>query len=209
MRGDPPLAGLLARARNRDQQAWDTLVERYAPLLWSICSSHQLPGPAAADVSHTVWAQLAGRLHTIRDPAALAGWLATTTRQECAKARRAAPRPPTADQVPGSQNSPGTPAGTAGHQLPTAERQAALREAFTCLAPDDQRLIGMLIADPPVPDATISAELGIPVASIGPARHRCLQQLRRHPALTALINAQADRSLLTANQHADLRISMH
>jgi DNA-directed RNA polymerase specialized sigma24 family protein len=37
--------------------------------------------------------------------------------------------------------------------------------------------------------AEISARLGIPVGSIGPTRHRCLDELRRHPAITALINA--------------------
>lgn len=189
MPGNPSLAGLVARARNGDQQAWDVLVERYAPLLWSICRSHQLPGPAAAAVSHCVWAQLAGQLDTIRDPAALAGWLATATHRECGRARQAGPQPPAVAQVPGLDNSPGTPAGTAGYP---AERQAALREAFTRLSPDSQRLIALLIADPPVPDATIGAELGIPAGTIGSARRRCLQQLRRQIALAALSNAQAE-----------------
>jgi DNA-directed RNA polymerase specialized sigma24 family protein len=47
----------------------------------------------------------------------------------------------------------------------------------------------LLIADPPVPYAEISTRLGIPVGSIGPKRSRCLDRLRRDPALTALINA--------------------
>jgi DNA-directed RNA polymerase specialized sigma24 family protein len=41
----------------------------------------------------------------------------------------------------------------------------------------------MLIQDPPVPYAEISARLGIPVGSIGPTRRRCLESLRRHPAV--------------------------
>jgi hypothetical protein len=47
----------------------------------------------------------------------------------------------------------------------------------------------MLIQDPPVPYAQISAELGIPVGSIGPTRSRCLEKLRSHPAIAALIDA--------------------
>ena len=35
--GCPPVAGLVAGARNGDRQAWDALVARYAPLIWSIC----------------------------------------------------------------------------------------------------------------------------------------------------------------------------
>ena len=49
----------------------------------------------------------------------------------------------------------------------------------------------MLIQDPPVPYAEISAKLGIPVGSIGPKRARCLEQLRQHPAIAALINPEA------------------
>jgi hypothetical protein len=49
----------------------------------------------------------------------------------------------------------------------------------------------MLIEDPPVPDAKISARLGIPVHNIAAHRSRCLATLRRHPAIAALINTQA------------------
>jgi DNA-directed RNA polymerase specialized sigma24 family protein len=69
------------------------------------------------------------------------------------------------------------------------ERQAALREAFAQLPPNGQQLISLLVADPPLPYADISAQLGIPVGSIGPNRSRCLDKMRRHPAVAALINA--------------------
>ena len=42
-----------------------------------------------------------------------------------------------------------------------------------------------------MPYAEISATLGIPVGSIGPSRSRCLEKLRRYPAIAALINAEA------------------
>jgi len=41
--------------------------------------------------------------------------------------------------------------------------------------------------------AQISARLGIPVGSIGPARRRCLDKLRRHPDIAALINTGDSR----------------
>ena len=50
----------------------------------------------------------------------------------------------------------------------------------------------MLVADPPVPYAEISATLGIPVESIGPDRDRCLEMLRRDPAIAALINTDGE-----------------
>ena len=67
----------------------------------------------------------------------------------------------------------------------------ALREAFTHLPPDSRQLIALLIHDPPVPYAEISARLGIPVGSIGPSRGRCLDKLRRSPAIAALVTVDA------------------
>ena len=68
-----------------------------------------------------------------------------------------------------------------------AERHAALREAYSHLPPCCQQLIALLIEDPPLTYAQISARLGIPVGSIGPSRGRCLDKLRRSPAIAALI----------------------
>ena len=78
-----------------------------------------------------------------------------------------------------------------------AERHAALREALARLPPCCQRLIGKLIEDPPLTYAQISASLGIPVGSIGPLRGRCLDKLRRDPAIAALIDADAAASELS------------
>ena len=43
-----------------------------------------------------------------------------------------------------------------------------------------------------MPYAEISARLGIPVGSIGPNRGRCLDRLRRYPAIAALITAETE-----------------
>jgi RNA polymerase sigma factor (sigma-70 family) len=189
---DPVVTDLVIRARNGDKTAWDALVEQYAPLIWSICARHQLGGAQAGDAGRSVWLQLADHLDTISEPAALAGWLAATTRRECEQAARAAQPPCAARPVPHAQAIPGEQAATAEQELLAAERSAALREAFLHLPLSGRRLITMLIEDPPPPYAQISAKLGIPAADIGPARSRCLDQLRRHPAIAALINAETE-----------------
>ena len=191
IRDDPGVTDLVSRARNGDKKAWDALVERYAPLIWSICSRHHLDGAEADDAGRSIWLQLADHLDTISDPAAVAGWLAATARRECGRVARAAQPPGAAGPVPHAQTIPDEQAATAEQELLAAERSAALREAFLHLPLLCQRLITMLTEDPPVPCAQISAKLGIPVASIGPTRNRCLDELRRHPAITALINAEA------------------
>jgi DNA-binding CsgD family transcriptional regulator len=78
-------------------------------------------------------------------------------------------------------------------KLQRAERSAALCEAFTRLPPRSQQLIALLIEDPPVPDAEISARLGIPAGRVGRDRARCLERLRRYPAIATLISAGTGR----------------
>jgi len=191
MRDDLVVTDLVTSARDGDQQAWDALIERHAPLIWSICRRHRLGGADAEDVAQTVWLRLVDQLDKIRDPAAIAGWLATTTRHECCRALRAARRPLTAWPVPDAETIPDQQARTAEQELLAAERNAALREALAHLTPREQQLLAILTADPPVPYAEISARLGIPVGSIGPSRGRCLDKLRRHPAIAALTSAEA------------------
>ena len=192
MRDDPVVTDLVARARNGDRQAWDALVERYAPLTWSICRRHRLDDADADDVGQSVWLQLLDQLDKVRDPAALPGWLATTTRRECARVQRAARGAHAAGHALDAETIPDHQAQTVEQQLLAAERHAALREAFARLPLCCQRLITLLIQDPPLPYATISARLNIPVGSIGPNRGRCLDRLRRDPAIAALISAAAE-----------------
>ena len=136
-----------------------------------------------------MWRHLAAQLDAIRDPAELACWLATATRRECLAVLNATRGSPEAGSAPGAEPIPDERARTADQDLLAAGRQAALREAFLDLPPGDQQLIALLTQDPPVPDAEISARLGIPAGRIGPDRRRCLDQLRHHPALAALADA--------------------
>jgi RNA polymerase sigma factor (sigma-70 family) len=167
---------------------WDAIVERYAPLIWSICRRYRLGAADADDVGQSVWLQLVDQLGKLRDPAALPGWLATTTRRECGRVR-AQRGPQVAWYVLDAETIPDEQTGSAEQELLAAERHAVLREALTRLPPCCQRLIAMLIHDPPLPYAQISPRLGIPVGSIGPSRGRCLEKLRRDPAIAALINS--------------------
>jgi RNA polymerase sigma factor (sigma-70 family) len=191
VRDDPLIIDLVTRSRYGDKQAWDALVERYAPLIWSICRSHRLGAADAEDVGQSVWLHLVEDLDKIRVPAALPGWLTTATRRECLRVLRAARGPLAAGYALDAEILPDEQAGTAEHELLADERNAALREALQDLPPGGQRLILLLIEDPPVPYAEISARLGIPVGSIGPTRRRCLAKLRDHPAIAALDDADS------------------
>jgi len=92
MRDDPSVVALVARAAGSDQDAWNELVERYAPLVWTICTRYRLSSHDIEDVGQNVWLLLVEQLGKLREPAALPGWLATTTSRECLRVVTAAQR---------------------------------------------------------------------------------------------------------------------
>ena len=180
---------LVARAGNGEKQAWDALVERYSPLIWSICRRHRLGDADAHAVGLRVWRQLVPQLDEVPDPGVLADWLAAAARRECGNVQSAAGALQISGEIADAGRPPSHQAEAAEHEWPMAERHAALREAFSRLSPCCQQLLTLLIDGPSVPDTEISARLGIPAGNIEAARHRCLDKLRRDPAIEALTSA--------------------
>ena len=176
---------LVTRAVAGDQQAWDALVDQYAPLIWSVCRRYELTSADAQDVSQHVWLLLFEKLDQLRDPAALPGWLVTVTRRECLRAVRG---PGPARGLPDDQAFADEHAQPVDQDLLTAERHAALREAVQLLPAAGQQLIALLLADPPLSYAEIGAQLNLAIGSIGPYRRRLLDRIRRHPAVAALLD---------------------
>ena len=133
-RDDPSVIAMVTRAAGSDQSAWNEIVERYAPLVWSICSRFQLGNQDSEDVGQTVWLLLVEHLGELREPAALPGWLAKTTARECLRvvtaayrSERVATRLDDAEQfVDGS---------VIDEEILLAERNAGLRTAFAELPP--------------------------------------------------------------------------
>ncbi|MFC7648066.1 RNA polymerase sigma factor [Streptosporangium lutulentum] len=136
MRDDPTVIALVTRARKGDQGAWDEIVERYAPLLWSICCRYRLSRADSDDVAQTVWLRLVENLRKLNDSAALASWLAVTTQRECLRVVRAVRKQEGAEKPFGVDMTTGEDeAAMIERELERAERLAMLRAAFAQLPP--------------------------------------------------------------------------
>jgi hypothetical protein len=61
-----------------DEHGWTSLIERYQPLVNSVCRRYRLKPEDAADVSQTVWMRVIENLDRIREPRALPAWIKTT-----------------------------------------------------------------------------------------------------------------------------------
>ncbi|MEN3357387.1 MAG: hypothetical protein V7637_1369 [Mycobacteriales bacterium] len=183
VRDDPVVVALVERARRGDKAAWDEIVTRFAPLVWSVCRRYRLSPADAEDVGGGVWLRLVEHLDAIREPAALPGWLARTAERECLQVLRTGSRErPIDDERP-----PPDPAPAMDESLLLAERNDALRAALAELPDRCRDLLTLLFADPPVPYAEIETRLGMKHGAIGPSRARCLDRLRRSRPLARLM----------------------
>jgi RNA polymerase sigma factor (sigma-70 family) len=190
MRDDPSVVALVTRARDGEKEAWHELVDRYAPLVWAICCRYRLSRADADDVGGSVWLRLVEHLAALRDPAALPGWVATTTQRECLRVLRASERYQRLEDAVDAETA-ADGAALVEQELLTEERNFALRTAFAQLPEPCRQLLALLIQDPPVPYAEISKQLATPIGSIGPHRSRCLARLRQNPLLAAVLNSDS------------------
>ena len=176
-RGAPDIAQLVRGAAEGDKQAWERLVRQYARLLWSITVDFKLKESDAADVVQTTWLRLLEHIDRIEYPDRVGSWLAATARNECLRSLAARKRVVLTheDEV---LTGVAAPEPEADARILADERDQVVREALSALPRRWQRLLELLMADPPTSYADISSELDLPVGSIGPTRGRCLARLR-------------------------------
>jgi RNA polymerase sigma factor (sigma-70 family) len=171
------IVGWMRRAATGDLYAWNRLVDQYSRLIWSITTSFKLGESDAADVVQTTWMRLIEHIDRIEQPARVGSWLASTARNECLRHVAARKRivlvQEDAEFDAADQHGP-----EVDEALLASERARDVRQAMSHLPLQWQRLMEMLMADPPIPYAEISDQLGVPIGSIGPTRGRCLAKLR-------------------------------
>ena len=189
------IADALQRARDGDQGGWDALVGRYEAMVWAILRAQAISRPDAEEVFQTVWLRLVEHLDAIRDPAALGGWLAITTKREAWRRNQRSMRQRPTEAVHLERADPTVE--DAADALIASEEQRAVRAAFTQLTERCRTLLGLLSTDPPTAYETIVEVTGMAVGSIGPTRRRCLTALQR---LLALPRPPARRPWPTARR---------
>jgi RNA polymerase sigma factor (sigma-70 family) len=176
---------LVVAAGTGDQRAWAALVARYAGLVWHIALGYRLTATDAADVSQAVWLRAVEHLRDVRNPEHFGSWLATVARREALHFLRTRGREVPNDLTELLADLADPVSADTDEAVLAAELRDLVRAAFASLSPACQRLLRLLLRDPPVPYAEISASTGIPVGSIGPSRQRCLRRLRATFAPTA------------------------
>ena len=170
-------AWLVVRAVAGERWAWERLVDQYARLIWAMTRDFKLAESDAADVVQVTWLRLLEHIDRLEHPARVGSWLAATARRECLRSVAVRKKIVLAhddtvlDGVAISQPE-------VDERLLADERAQTVREALARLPCRWQRLLELLMTDPPASYTEISDQLGLPVGSIGPTRGRCLARLR-------------------------------
>src|SRR6476646_10221905 len=156
------VAELVRGAADGDRLAWERLVDQFARLIWSITVEFKLIESDAADVVQTTWLRLLQHIDRIEYPDRVGSWLAATARNECLRSLAARKRVVLAHDnevltdVVASEPE-------VDERILAHERDQVVRDALSRLPKRWQRLLELLMADPPTPYADISDELGLPM----------------------------------------------
>jgi RNA polymerase sigma-70 factor (ECF subfamily) len=183
---------LLERARARDPQAWERLVQLYAPLIHQWCRWRGLRDQAAEDVGQNVFKNVLRSLKDFRKEAAgdtFRGWLRVITEHCISDYRR---DNPATTAAPGGSNAnralgevPDGGSGEEASPVPEdAEREESkllLRQALRQIEPDfterTWRAFWRVVVDGQAP-ARVAEELGVTVNAVYLAKAHVLRRLR-------------------------------
>jgi RNA polymerase sigma factor (sigma-70 family) len=171
-------AELVRDASRGDASAWSALVDRFAPLVWSIARNYRLSQQDAADVSQTTWLRLAEHIDRVREPERVGAWLATTAGRESLAVIKRRQRQVPSEEATLSQALDDDMSDQPVECMLRAAQSEELWRAFSTLPPRSQLLLRLLFADPQPSYQEIATLTGMPIGSIGPTRARCLRELR-------------------------------
>jgi RNA polymerase sigma factor (sigma-70 family) len=172
------VADMVRRAAGGDRGAWETIVEDFSGLLWSVCRGYRLDQADAAEVVQTTWLRLLENVSRLREPEHLGGWLVTTARREALRLLLLHGRELSTDDDTRFDRDPLATVVDPAAEALRDDRDRRLWRAFGELPQRCRQLLRLLVVVAP-PYAEVAAAMDMPIGSIGPTRARCLERLRR------------------------------
>ncbi len=168
---------LIAACMEGDGLAWETLIGRYANLIYAIPLRFNLSQMAADEIFQQTCVTLLNKLNQLQDQTKLSAWLVTVTRRHCIHFFRRR----TDEQLPDSFEIEGE---SVEQEIMLWEQRQMVVQAVALLSERCRDLLTRLfLEEPPDSYETVSAEMGIALGSIGATRRRCLDKLRRKLAI--------------------------
>jgi RNA polymerase sigma factor (sigma-70 family) len=171
-------ARLIEECLQHDEQAWHTLVNRYAKLVASIPRRLRIPPEDAADIFQSVFLDLFKELQCLREPGALPAWLIRVTTHKCYRWRRG--RDWVSSETDANLSKAiDENASMMPDLMAKLETEQIVREAIARLPPRCREMIELLFFEyPPLRYTDVAKRLRLATGSIGFIRGRCLKRLK-------------------------------
>lgn len=175
-------ADLIRRCRAGDQAAWESLVERYQRLIFTIPIRAGLSEEQATDVFQEVFLTLFEKIDAIEQPERIRSWIVTTAKFKTwalVRGSRGLYSPATDAEMEAEMANIADETAMADQVLIELEEQHLIRTALTKLEERCQRILTMIyLSDPAASYVEVAAAIGVGETSISPLRSRCLKKLK-------------------------------
>jgi RNA polymerase sigma factor (sigma-70 family) len=175
--GNENISVLARKCQDGDKDAWKELIRRVTPMIFTICRKADLRHEENVDIFGQVCLLLLTGLKKIRSVDKLSAFVATTTWREILQLKRKSNLAKKSEaRILESMYNQSVK--RPDHEIEAEEISQILTEALLELPKRCFELIYALFFDGDRPSyREISKRLGIPVASVGPTRSRCLDKL--------------------------------
>lgn len=171
-------AYLVKQCLEGNQAAWDSLIERYKRLIYSIPYKYRAAPEDCADIFQSVCLELYSGLGKLRKVESLKSWIISVTVHKCFHWKRQQRGNVELDAM--EQEHVDDSAVAAPDVLIEVEQEQLVREAIRKLKPRCAEMIRMLFYEqPPLPYNEVAQRLGLATGSIGFIRGRCLKQMEK------------------------------
>ncbi len=170
---------LIRGCRAGDAGAWQRVLSRYEPLVFSIPRRYGLSREDAADITQLTFTILIHSAGRLPDDSNLGAWLATVARRHAWRLINRNRREETGEFRDRSDATPLLP-NSATEDVEHWELTEWLHHGLSLVGEPCRGLLHALFLEPEQPSyAVVAARLDMAVGSVGPTRIRCLRRLKQ------------------------------
>jgi RNA polymerase sigma factor (sigma-70 family) len=161
-----------------DERAWNTLIDKYKRLIYSVPVKYGFSPDDAGDIFQNVCIDLFTNLSKLRKIESLRSWLITVATHKCFHWKKQQKNDVELDAM--EQEMAEELAAAPVVVMQEVQEEQAVRDAIDRLTPRCAELVKLLFYEhPPVPYTEVAQKLGLATGSIGFIRGRCLTRLQK------------------------------